>query len=256
MNYGGIKVSSFVNYFSDKLNKLTYAEKHIFYYIDSNLENTSNMTLIKMADVNNVSTTTVIRMCEKLGVSGYSELKYILKNINTNTLPHINNYIDILKSSVNLSLNKLSIQNINNLVKKINDSKKIIIVSVGLSKPMGEYFSKLLMQANKSSFYIYESHIIDLLDKSSTHDDLIIFISNSGETSTLTKAAEKLSYRNFHTAAIVNTPDSTLSKLVNTSINTYSEKSNLLGYDITPRSTLLIILDIIFAYYVNNSFRK
>lgn len=135
----------------------------------------------------------------------------------------------------------------------IKESTKIIIVAVGLSKPMGEYFSKLLMQANKSSFYIYESHIIDLLDKSSNHDDLIIFISNSGETHTLTTIAEKLSYRTFKTVAIVNTPDSTLSKLVDVSINTYSEKSNLNGYDVTARSTLLIILDIIFAYYISST---
>nr|WP_290447462.1 SIS domain-containing protein [Clostridium gasigenes] len=141
---------------------------------------------------------------------------------------------------------------INNLVQLINTSTKIIIISVGLSKPMGEYFSKLLMQSNKGSFYIYESHIIDLIDKSADKNDLIIFISNSGETETLLKVAEKLSYRNFKTAAIVNSPDSTLSKLVQIPINSYSEKSNLSGYDITPRSTLLLIIDIIFGIYINS----
>lgn len=249
-------MSALINYFSDKLNSLTYAEKHIFYYIDSNLEKAKKESLTKMADENNVSTTTIVRMCSKLGLSGFSELKYILKTIDINTNPYIDNYIGIIKNNINLSLDKLSIDNINKLVNMIKEAKKVIIVSVGLSKPMGEYFSKLLMQANKSSFYIYESHIIDLLDKSSTHDDLIIFISNSGETHTLTNIAEKLSYRNFKTAAIVNTPDSSLSKLVDTSINTYSEKSNLYGYDITARSTLLIILDVIFAYYINNTIKK
>ena len=245
-------MSAVVNYFSDKLNDLTFAEKHIFYYIDSNLKKAKEQSLTKMAEENNVSNTTIIRMCSKLGLSGFSELKYILKDIDTPTTPTIDNYIGVIKNNINLSLDKLSIKNINKLVEMIKESKKIIIVSVGLSKPMGEYFSKLLMQANKSSFYIYESHIIDLLDKSSTHDDLIVFISNSGETHTLTTIAEKLSYRNFKTVAIVNTPDSSLSKLVDISINTYSEKSNLNGYDVTARSTLLIILDIIFAYYINN----
>jgi DNA-binding MurR/RpiR family transcriptional regulator len=245
-------LSAVVNYFSDKLNDLTFAEKHIFYYIDSNLKKAKEQSLTKMAEENNVSNTTIIRMCSKLGLSGFSELKYILKDIDTPTTPTIDNYIGVIKNNINLSLDKLSIKNINKLVEMIKESKKIIIVSVGLSKPMGEYFSKLLMQANKSSFYIYESHIIDLLDKSSTHDDLIVFISNSGETHTLTTIAEKLSYRNFKTVAIVNTPDSSLSKLVDISINTYSEKSNLNGYDVTARSTLLIILDIIFAYYINN----
>ncbi|MBW9150043.1 MurR/RpiR family transcriptional regulator [Clostridium sp. CM028] len=246
-------MSVVVNYFADKLNDLTYAEKHIFYYIDSNLEKAKEQSLTKMAEENNVSNTTIVRMCSKLGLSGFSELKYILKNIDIPSTPNIYNYIGVIKNNINHSLDKLSIGNINKLVKMIKGSQKIIIVAVGLSKPMGEYFSKLLMQSNKSSFYIYESQIIDLLDKSSTHDDLIIFISNSGETHTLTTIAEKLSYRNFKTVAIVNTPDSTLSKLVDISINAYSEKNNLYGYDITARSTLLVIIDIIFAYYINNT---
>lgn len=246
-------MSTLTNYFSDKINNLTFAEKHIFYFIESDLEKAKKLSLIKMAEENNVSTTTIIRMCTKLGLSGYSELKYILKNINVNSTPNINNYIGTIKSSINLSLDKLSIDNINKLVDLIYNAKKVITVAVGLSKPMGEYFSKLLMQANKSSLYIYESHIIDLLDKSASPDDLIIFISNSGNTSTLTSVSEKLSYRNFKTAAIVNTPDSPLSKFVTISINTHSEKSTFNDYDITPRSTLLIILDIIFAYYINKN---
>lgn len=244
-------MSAFINYFSDKISNLTYAEKHIFYFINSDLEKAKKLSLTKMAEENNVSTTTIVRMCTNLGLTGFSELKYILKNINNDLTPNIDNYISMIKNSLNLSLDKLSIDNINNLADLIHSAKKVIIVSVGLSKPMGEYFSKLLMQTNKSSFYIYESHIIDLLDKSSSHDDLILFISNSGNTSTLTTVAEKLSYRNFKTAAIVNTPDSKLSKFVDISINTFSEKSTLYDYDITPRSTLLIIIDIIFAYYIN-----
>lgn len=205
-----------------------------------------------MAESNNVSTTTIVRMCNKLGLSGFSELKYLLKNLDITLVQKDNDYLENIKNSVSSSLSNLNMNTINNLVQLINTSTKIIIISVGLSKPMGEYFSKLLMQSNKGSFYIYESHIIDLIDKSADKNDLIIFISNSGETETLLKVAEKLSYRNFKTAAIVNSPDSTLSKLVQIPINSYSEKSNLSGYDITPRSTLLLIIDIIFGIYINS----
>ncbi|MBU3134450.1 MurR/RpiR family transcriptional regulator [Clostridium gasigenes] len=245
-------MSNLVNQFSANLSKLSHAEKHIFYYIDSNINKAKNQSLTAMAESNNVSTTTIVRMCNKLGLSGFSELKYLLKNLDTTLVQKDNDYLENIKNSVSSSLSNLNMNTINNLVQLINTSTKIIIISVGLSKPMGEYFSKLLMQSNKGSFYIYESHIIDLIDKSADKNDLIIFISNSGETETLLKVAEKLSYRNFKTAAIVNSPDSTLSKLVQIPINSYSEKSNLSGYDITPRSTLLLIIDIIFGIYINS----
>lgn len=244
-------MSKLTNYFTNELSNLTSAEKYIFYFIDSHVDMAKNLSLTAMANETNVSTTTIIRMCNKLQLSGFSELKYILKHLDDEDKPHIDNYIDSIKSDINLTIDKLSMDNIEQLVHLIDHSKKIIIVSVGLSKPMGEYFSKLLMQAKKSSFYVYESHIIDLLDQSLTTDDLVIFISNSGETQTLVKTAEKLNFKHFHTAAIVNNPTSRLSTLVDISINTYSEKKKLLGYDITPRSTLTLVLDIIFAYYIS-----
>ena len=245
-----IKISNLINRFSDNLHKLSHAEKHIFYYIDSNLEKAKNLSLTAMAEENNVSTTTIVRMCNKLGLSAFSELKYILRNLDkeNNTINN-EDFIHNLNTSISESLNNLNIDNIKKLSNLIKKSKKTIIVSAGLSKPMGEYLSKLIKQSNKSSFYIYESHIIDLLDKTADKDDLIIFISNSGETKTLVSIAEKLRYRNFNTSAIINNPDSPLSKLVTIPINTYSKKINLLGYDITPRSTLSLIIDIIFGIY-------
>ena len=248
-----INISKLVTHFSQNLNNLSHAEKHIFYYIDSNLEKAKTQSLVSMAEENNVSTTTVVRMCNKLGLSAFSELKYILKNLDIDIIPRDDNYIDLIKDNINTSLSNLNIDNINILVNLIKDAKKVIIVSVGLSKPMGEYFSKLLMQANKGSFYIYESHIIDLIDKTADKDDLIIFISSSGETKTLLNVAEKLNYRHFKTAAIINSAGSSLSKLVTVPLDNYYKKSNFLGYDITPRSTLLLIIDIVFGIYMNKN---
>ena len=245
-----IIMSKFVNVFSKNLCNLSHAEKYVFYYIDSNLEKAMSQSLTKMAEENNVSTTTIIRMCNKLGVSGFSELKYILKNISKeSSTSSMTDYLTTVKKSLNLSIDNLDLSSVKDLATEIKKANKIIIVAVGLSKPMGEYFSKLLMQANKSTLYIYESHIINLLDKSDL-GDLIIFISNSGETSTLVTVAEKLSYSNLKTAAIINSPNSSLSNLVNFSINTYTDKTSILGYDITPRSTLMIVIDLIFACYV------
>lgn len=247
-----IKISKFINKFSNKLNNLSHAEKHIFYYIDDNICISKNLSLTALATINNVSTTTIVRMCSKLGLSGFSELKHILRSIDDEIhLESKKNKLSNLITNLNENISNLNTDSINKLAKNINNSNRVIIVSVGLSKPLGEYFSKLLMQANKNSFYVYESHMIDLLDKTIDKNDLIIFVSNSGETNTLISACEKFTYKNFNTCALVNSHDSSLSRLVDIPINTFSEKSILSGYDTTPRSTLLVIIDLVFEVYLN-----
>lgn len=241
-------MNKFINNFKDKINNLSHSEKYVFYFINDDLKRASKISLIKIAEINSVSTTTIIRMCKKLGLSGFSELKFIIKE----TLESDKNFlssIDELKGSITRSVNSINLNSLQNLSREIKLSNRVIIVSVGLTKPIGEYFSKLLMQASKPTMYVYESHIIDLLEKA-PFGDLIIFLSNSGETKTLTNLAQKLSYRNIKTACIVNNPDSTLWNLVTFPITTYTEKSTLNGYDITPRTNLMIVIDLIFAYYI------
>lgn len=238
--------------FSHKLNNLSHAEKHIFYYIDSNISKSKNLSLTALAEINNVSTTTIIRMCSKLGLSGYSELKHILKDLDKEgfTKDREKQISDII-ASLNQNISNLNTTNLNKLAKSIKNANKVVIVAVGLSKPIGEYFSKLLMQANKNSFYVYESHMIDLLDQTIQYGDLVIFVSNSGETNTLITSCEKFKYKQFTTAAIINSPNSKLATLVDIPINTCSQQIKISGYDTTPRSTLLVVIDILFETYLN-----
>ncbi|WP_251862224.1 MurR/RpiR family transcriptional regulator [Clostridium sp. Marseille-Q2269] len=236
--------------FQNKLPSLSYSEKHVFYYIDNNLNLAKTQSLTKMAEVNSVSTTTIIRMCHKLDLLGFSELKYIIKSINQDNLSKNENIIKSIVTDINSTAENINHDDLNELIKMIDRSEKIIIVAVGLTKTIGEYFSKLLMQFNKNSIYIYESHIIDLLPNTLHYKDLVIFISNSGKTQTLISIAEKLSFGNFKTACIVNSPNSPLANLSRLSISGEVEKNEFKGYDITPRSSLVFLIDIIYNSYI------
>ncbi|XHB96223.1 SIS domain-containing protein [Lactococcus garvieae] len=65
---------------------------------------------------------------------------------------------------------------------KINLSNNIFIIGLGLTKPIAEYISKRLYQLDRASTYVSESHMLDLLPNLARRGDLIIFISESGET--------------------------------------------------------------------------
>jgi RpiR family transcriptional regulator, glv operon transcriptional regulator len=63
-------------------------------------------------------------------------------------------------------------------------------------------------------------------------------------------AAEKIRYKNAHTLAITNSADSTLAKITRNSISADVQKVHFAGYDLTPRSTILVLIDLIFEFYL------
>ncbi|WP_057913800.1 MurR/RpiR family transcriptional regulator [Peribacillus muralis] len=246
-------MGKFLDQFGNRLANLTPTEKQVLYYIDQHVDEAKNLSLTEIAKVNNVSTTTIVRLAHKLGLEGFSELKYLLKTSDyqqttVNSLPFVH-----YKEEFIAALETIQIKDLDKLSEKIKNAKRVIVIGVGLSKMLAEYFSKLLMQTNKQTHYTYESHMIDLLPNMIKPNDMVFFISTSGETKTLIQAAEKLSFQVVETAAITNSSDSTLGKLVKTNLSMTVEKVNFAGYDITARSTLMLLIDLLFESYLKST---
>lgn len=249
-------MGKFLDLFGNQLASLTPTEKQVLYYIDQHTDEAKKLSLTEIAKVNNVSTTTIVRMSHKLGLEGFSELKYILKTFENQQLLLNDNPIERYKKEFITAFETINIEEIEKLSARIENAKRVIVVGVGLSKMLAEYFSKLLMQTNKQTHYTYESHMIDLLPNMVQPNDLVFFISSSGETQTILKAAEKLSYQVAETAAITNSSDSTLGKLVKTNLSMTVSRVKFAGYDITARSTLMLLIDLLFESYLKRSVGK
>jgi RpiR family transcriptional regulator, glv operon transcriptional regulator len=239
-----------IEHFAHTIPSLTHAEKHVLYYIESNLDDAKQLSLTGMAEANSVSTTTIVRMCHKLGLEGFTELKFFLKGIEEAQLPVEKNPLERYRHDLNNTLSSIQLEEIEKIADEIVQSSRVIIVAVGLSKMMGEYFSKLFMQVNKTTIYIYESHIIDILTNMLEPKDMVIFISSSGETKTITKVAEKVKYKTRQTLAITNSPDSKLANLSEYSLSASVQRVTYAGYDLTARSTLVMLIDLLFEVFL------
>lgn len=239
-----------IEYFGGRISFLSHSEKHVLYFIDDHLEAAKELSLTGMANSVNVSTTTIVRMCHKLQLEGFSELKFILKSMKVEDLPSDEDILERYQKNVINTIEHINPSDLTHISQLMVKANKIIIISVGLSKMMGEYLSKLLIQVNKTAFYVYESHMIDLVTSSASADDLIIFISSSGETKTIIQVAEKLKYHQVETVSITNTTDSTLSNLTTYSLCANTTKLQFAGYDVTARSIPMILIDMLFESYL------
>lgn len=245
-----------MTHFANQLPLLSFSEKHVLYAIDADLAYAKGLPLTRLAEEQNVSTTTVVRMCKKLGFSGYSEFKYELKLLHTQESDERYHAITRLQADLQNTLNHLERYDVEAICEAMAKANRIVIVAVGLSKMFGEYFSKLLMQLNEMSMYMYESHMIDLLASRVSEGDVVIFISSSGQTQTLVKMADKLQHQPVQTIAITNNIDSPLTQYADHSLSSQVARVEYAGYDLTTRSSLVVLIDLLFESYVKRKFRK
>ena len=62
-----------------QVENLNEAEMCVYNYVLKNLKHILNLSVRELADEAHVSTATVMRFCKKMGYSGFSELKYKIK---------------------------------------------------------------------------------------------------------------------------------------------------------------------------------
>ena len=61
------------------INSFTVSELYVFTYLDKNKEEVIDLSVKELSDKTFVSTATVMRVAKKLGYSGFTELKYAIK---------------------------------------------------------------------------------------------------------------------------------------------------------------------------------
>lgn len=243
-------------HFATEIASLSETEKYVFYYLDEHPNMVKKMTLSELAQGLNTSNTTVIRMTKKLGLEGFSNFKYIVERLVSDT--HIVQQKD-LASQYQIYLEAViagtDLEKLKYMAQKIHSASTIYVAGVGLTKPIAEYVAKRFLQLNKPTLYTYESHIIDLIPTFSKQNDIVLFLSMSGETQTIIQAVKKMHYvDNVGLLSITNNGNSTLAKLTDVNLNSSMPTNIYENYDITSRSALMLQADLLIETYLGMYF--
>lgn len=236
-----------IDLFNANIDLLSDSERHVLYTLENlSTQQYQQLTLVQLSQLASVSTTTVIRMCHKLSFDGFSELKYRLLSL-PSTIHSDTSFFSQIETLKSLQSHYDDIANL------IIKASKVMIVGVGLSKPIAEYLSKLLLQTGKDSSYMYDSHILALLPQSVKNDHLIIYISSSGQTKTILDVATQLYHKHCQTVAITNQLSGKLKQYCNLYLSTSVLNQQINHFDVTPRSYLMLVIDLIFQSYLKQT---
>lgn len=199
------------------------------------------MSIQTLAKANDVSTTTILRLCHKLGYQGFSDLKIDLitasgsskqdnvlqEDINLDdSIETVNGKIHLIeKSSIDETHAMMNSEQLAKANELIRNSNKVVIYGAGSSGLVGKELEYQLIKIKKDVSchldYSIQFSIVNTLDK----HDLLIIISHSGENQDGVKLLTLAQQLGVPSIAITKMGQSRISGLADVLLHTISTES-------------------------------
>lgn len=251
------------NFDSEAIKSLTSNEDVILQYILSNKDEVIKMNINQLAQNTYVSTATISRLCQKLNLQGFNDLKFKLKSDNLhknnsiakNTIidsySEINNIIPNSLKRLKTTMESLNLEDLNYIVNCLCSDKNIHIFARGLTQMSLEYFSNTLLSLNRFCTFHIDLPLVYRAASRMTSNDLIIIASSGGSTIPIIKAATLSKSNSATVVAITSDPNSDLASIADITLYGEIEKKNFFGIDINSRLSIQFIIESILQLYIN-----
>ena len=240
------------------------SEKKIGTYIIQHTAQVVDMTVSELAQACGVSDASVSRFCKKINMKGFHHLKITLaKEISEkgNDDKEVSNHIsvnDIEQSLKNILANKVTeitqtvsmmdIKQLHEILDKLNSAKTVQFFAVGNTIPVAIDGAFKLNQIGipAVSGTIWETQIGYTYNM--TADDVVVTISNSGESTAVLRALEAARSVGATTLSITNSEKSSAAQLSDYHITTATrEKLFLDGYCFS-RVSATTVIEILYLF--------
>ena len=172
-----------MNLVRENYSKLNNNDLRIYSYIIQNKSEANELNINQMADELGLSTSSIMTFTKKLGLDGYSELKYLIKwSEEDKNSSFDDNEIEYTKNDINLTMTMMSSLNLDGLFRKINEARDIFVIGNG--------YTQLNVAEELKRNFLNVGKILDILDQDSDYErykglikegDVLFVISCRGE---------------------------------------------------------------------------
>lgn len=234
--------------------KLNNNDLRIYSYIIQNKSEANELNINQMADELGLSTSSIMTFTKKLGLDGYSELKYLIKwSEEDKNSSFDDNEIEYTKNDINLTMTMMSSLNLDGLFRKINEARDIFVIGNG--------YTQLNVAEELKRNFLNVGKIVNILDQDSDYErykglikegDVLFVISFSGENEKLIDFIKSLK-EDVTIASITKLSNNTISYLsdYNLSFVTHEVYDFNQRMTITPISQYYIVIDFIILKYLS-----
>lgn len=226
----------------DIIQKFNETEIRIYKFIIGNEEKIPYMTIREFADEIQVSTSTILRFCNKLDCDGYNEFKERLKK-NMHQVQNVqpqDNLKELLHYFKEINTNLFE-QKIEEGAHFIREAKTVIFIGSGSSGALAKYSARYFSNLGKFSIGLEDALYPITKDMESA---VVIALSVSGETKGVIELINKFKISKCNILSITNQSNCTISQISdwNISYNMDMHKANG-GYNATTQVPVLFIIE-------------
>ena len=232
------------------------AEKKIAKYILNNPKEVVDMTVSELAETSDVSIASVSRFCRKVGLKGFAQLKISLAQelVDTHKSGEVSNEIsleDIPQSLQNILANKITeLKQTVNLINtdEFKEVSRVQVVAVGNTIPVAIdaafKFNELGIPTTAGTIWETQLSYSFTLGKG----DVLIAISNSGESDKVLEAVKIANKNGAKTLGITNSAHSAIGEEVQYHITTATREKLFLDEFCFSRVSAMTVIEIIFLF--------
>lgn len=207
----------------EKLPQMSTTDKKIAQVIIENSEKVVDFTIAQLAHKADVSEASVSRFCKNIDISGFHQLKIKLaqisnqddgfKSVNGSDLQRsLSNIIDNKSLEIRKTIENLSEEDLKQILKILTDARIIQFTAEGNTYPVVEdaiyKFNQVgILAIGNSSWETSLAQTMNL-----NNNDVLIVISNSGESKELLEQIKVAHQKNIQVISITNRADSPIAK--------------------------------------------
>lgn len=208
------------------------------------------LTCEKIAEECHISRATLLRLCRKIGLSSFSDLKYLLK---TESKKQINNSYDFHDICINyqLLINELQKLSFDSVCKTIHQASTIYIYGTGNEqKSIAQEMKRIFLSVNKCVIDLFDAGEVEFMKHVFNKTDLFIIISLSGETPEGIDIIKNI-HPYIHTLSMTRLDNNTIATLCEQNLYVATQKLNsyhFAAYEVV--GAFYALLDLLFVNYI------
>lgn len=217
-------------------------------YINKHKDSIMKLSIQKIAYDLFIAPNTIMRFSKKLGYSGFSELKYSLRqelNPIDSSITISSQLLSQLPMNIVKTLDIIDTASIQKVAKMMSVANCTILAGVGDSTYFCEMMGKNLRSVEYQVQYYQQMHDMFFAVRHATRKDLLVVISARGENSRLIELAKEASARDMPVVSITHFYDNSLANIANERLYFWGEDREVNRYNITDRSGLMMIVRLL-----------
>ena len=233
--------------------QLSENDKQVLHTITARQQEFSNCTCDYMATACNISRATLLRICRKIGLTSFSDLKLILKKEEHTPTQDTDNMYDTFHTLID-ELKKFSYHTI---CKVLYHCETVYIYGTGNEqKTLAAEFKRIFLTAGKCVVDVFDAGEIDFIKNRFQKKDVFIIISLSGETKEGIHILQSIASTDIQRISITRLQNNTISQLCehNLYVATKVVESSLSHYEMV--SAFYVLMDLLFINYLDYQRRQ